>query len=97
VSQQSTALTADEKSSSRLGGRRLIGVSELQEQIPLSRVWLWKLVKKGLFPRPIKLPGGSINLWFQDEVDQYLKKLAKARDEESNNETAAHHGGRSHF
>jgi prophage regulatory protein len=82
VSQHSTALTADEKSSSRLGGRRLVGVSELQEQVPLSRVWIWKLVKKGRFPKPIKLPGGSINLWFQDEVDEYLKNLAAARDEE---------------
>jgi predicted DNA-binding transcriptional regulator AlpA len=81
LSQLSTALTADER---RIGGRRLIGVSELQQQVPLSRVWIWKLVKTGRFPKPIKLPGGSINFWFQDEIDEYLKGLAAARDDEEN-------------
>jgi prophage regulatory protein len=79
LSQLSTALTADER---RVGGRRLVGVSELQQQVPLSRVWIWKLVKTGRFPKPIKLPGGKINFWFQDEVDAWIDARAAARDSE---------------
>jgi predicted DNA-binding transcriptional regulator AlpA len=97
LAQLSTGYTAEEKKS-RAGGRRLLSFAELKslKGIPFSRVWVLKLVQAGKFPRPVKPGGGGINAWFEDEVDQYLEKLAAARDDEED-ETAAHASGRFMF
>jgi prophage regulatory protein len=46
--------------------------------IPHSRVQLWRMVKAGTFPEPIKI--GHRNAWVEHEVDSYIEKLIAERD-----------------
>lgn len=48
----------------------------LQEYVPFSAATLWRLIKVGRFPRPIKL-GNQITVWRTSEI------LVWARDPES--------------
>ena len=50
-----------------------------QRGIPYSDTQLWRLVKAGRFPRPIKIGGGR-NAWLTTEVDQYIADRIAERD-----------------
>ena len=52
--------------------------------IPQGKVQIWRMVKAGKFPAPIKI--GCRNAWLEHEIDSYLAKLAAERD--SNEEAA---------
>jgi prophage regulatory protein len=60
----------------------LLGFSDLAGKgIPYSRQHIHKLVRKGLFPRPIKLGvGHSRNQWPESEIDQYKENCIARRD-----------------
>jgi predicted DNA-binding transcriptional regulator AlpA len=47
--------------------------------LPFSASTIWRLVKSGSFPQPIKL-GISITAWKCAEVDQWLKTAELIRD-----------------
>jgi predicted DNA-binding transcriptional regulator AlpA len=81
---QSTGFTAANERTSRAGGRRLLSFKQLRTDkgIPFSKVWIWRLIQAGKFPRPIKFSAGGHNCWFEHEVDEYLENLRRARDEE---------------
>jgi prophage regulatory protein len=58
---------------------------DLRERgVPYSPTHLWRLVKAGKFPKPIKLyPGpGARNLWDESEVVANEKERRAARDRE---------------
>lgn len=46
--------------------------------IPQGKVQIWRMVKAGKFPAPIKI--GHRNAWLDHEIDTYLAKLAAERD-----------------
>jgi prophage regulatory protein len=50
-----------------------------QRGIRYSPTQLWRLVRAGTFPRPIKIGGGR-NAWLATEVDEYIKSRVAARD-----------------
>ena len=61
-------------------GRRVIRKRELFKMIPLSDVTIWRLEKKGLFPKRFTLGGRAVG-WFADEIDEWLDAKATKRDE----------------
>jgi len=47
-----------------------------------SRTTLWRRVRAGEFPRPIKLSPG-LNAWINAELDEHDERLRRARDASS--------------
>lgn len=48
-----------------------------------SRVHIWRLVKEGRFPKPVKLGAGSRNAWVEFEVDAHIARMIAQRDGQS--------------
>jgi len=61
--------------------RRVIRKRELFKMIPLSDVTIWRLEKKGLFPKRFTLGGRAVG-WFADEIDEWLDSKAIKRETE---------------
>ena len=59
---------------------KLISKRELLDLIPKSYPWLWKEMRAGKIPKPVKLGDGpnAPNAWFLDEVSEYQKSLRRA-------------------
>ena len=47
--------------------------------IKYSKPHMWRLVKGGMFPAPIKL-GENKNVWIETEIDKWLESCVAARD-----------------
>jgi len=47
--------------------------------IPFCRPHLWRLVKAGQFPKPVKI-GAARNAWPEAEIDQYIAEKIAERD-----------------
>jgi prophage regulatory protein len=59
---------------------RLLNDAGLREKgITYSRQHRQRLIKKGLFPAPVK-GAGPENKWPEPEIDQYVESLLTARD-----------------
>ena len=57
--------------------RRIIRMKRVREKYPLSESSIYEKIKRGLFPAPFTLSeGGRARGWFEDEIDDYLEKLA---------------------
>jgi prophage regulatory protein len=48
--------------------------------IKFSRQHLFRLIKAGKFPRPIKMGGGGRNTWIADEIDARIAARISERD-----------------
>jgi len=69
---------------------RLLTYADLKPErgIPYSSTHLWRLIKAGKFPKPMKGSGpGSLNLWTDEQIDDHIKSLIAERDG-SNTEAA---------
>jgi predicted DNA-binding transcriptional regulator AlpA len=60
---------------------KLLSFDDLKPEkgIPDSRQTVWRKVKRGVFPAPVK--HGSRNAWPEHEIDQYIESLVAERDE----------------
>lgn len=56
------------------GASEYMRESELLEALPFSRATLWRRVKEGEFPAPIKL-GGNLNAWKRAEVTKWSEEV----------------------
>jgi prophage regulatory protein len=56
------------------GASEYMRESELLEALPFSRATLWRRVKEGEFPAPIKL-GGNLNAWKRAEVTKWSEAV----------------------
>jgi prophage regulatory protein len=45
-----------------------------------SRTHIWRLVKAGHFPKPLKLGTGSRNAWVEEEIDALIAAKIAERD-----------------
>lgn len=50
----------------------LIGIRQVLELVPVTRSHLYKAVREGNFPRPIKM--GKRSLWKIKEIEAWVKK-----------------------
>lgn len=59
---------------------RFISSDELRAKgVTISRATLWRLIKKGEFPKPIKT-SKSRNAWVESEIDAWMRSRIEARD-----------------
>jgi predicted DNA-binding transcriptional regulator AlpA len=56
--------------------RSLVSFDEVARLIPYTKVHIYRLVEKGVFPRPRKL--GTKTVWFKHEIDAYIDALPVA-------------------
>jgi predicted DNA-binding transcriptional regulator AlpA len=54
-----------------LQGRRLINRKELRQRVPVSDMSIWRWMKAGIFPKPVKI--NRRNYWRSDEIDRFLE------------------------
>ncbi|HVI14382.1 MAG TPA: AlpA family phage regulatory protein [Pseudolabrys sp.] len=60
---------------------RLIGPEGLKAKgFDFSRGHLWRLIKAGLFPKPVKTHSASRNMWVEEEIDAHIRTLIAERD-----------------
>ena len=61
---------------------RLLGEEDLKQKgIRFSRSHRYRLIKKGLFPAPVKI-GENTNAWPESEIDKWIEDCIAARDAE---------------
>jgi predicted DNA-binding transcriptional regulator AlpA len=51
---------------------------EIQKGIRESDVTIWRRVRAGQFPKPVR--NGRRNYWVEAEIDEYLKALVAQRE-----------------
>jgi prophage regulatory protein len=56
---------------------RLIFLGEVQRRVPLHRVTLWRLVRSGEFPAPVKV-GARRVAWRESEVRAWIESRERA-------------------
>jgi len=52
--------------------RRLIREKDVCMKISCGRAVLWRKMKEGAFPKPIKIADGRV-AWWEEEVEEWLK------------------------
>jgi predicted DNA-binding transcriptional regulator AlpA len=60
--------------------RRLLRLPAIQQRVPWSRSTIWRKVRAGEFPQPIRLGGNSI-AWLEDEVQAWIAARISASRE----------------
>jgi prophage regulatory protein len=55
-------------------GKRIIRTKEVLAKVPWSRTTLWRRVRDGSFPPPIRL-GPNLNGWLEQAVDDKIDEL----------------------
>ncbi len=55
-------------------GRRLVSAKQVMRRMGWSRTTLWRRVRAGEFPAPVKTGPNSIS-WFDDKVDEAQENL----------------------
>ncbi|GGA56602.1 hypothetical protein GCM10011385_07630 [Nitratireductor aestuarii] len=58
---------------------RLIRLPEVMARTGLGRTFIYRLVAKGLFPKPIKL-GARASAWLENEIDGWIIARAAERN-----------------
>ena len=48
-----------------------VRVNQLTKLIPMSKASVWRKVKDGTFPKPVKL-GDRITAWHMDDIEAWL-------------------------
>lgn len=61
---------------------RLLSLQDIVEikGISYSKGHIYRLIRCGKFPRPIKLGGGGRSAWAETEIDQYIQGRIADRD-----------------
>ena len=57
---------------------RVIRKPELMNRIGLSDASVWRMERKGMFPRRIRLGGNSVG-WFESEINRWFAQKAAER------------------
>ena len=57
---------------------KLMNIKETCAAVQLSRVTIWRLVRKGQFPKPIHLSERS-RAWREDEINIWIEQRSEAR------------------
>jgi prophage regulatory protein len=61
---------------------RFLSAKDLRDRgITFSRQHRHRLIRQGLFPRPVKI-GANTNAWLESEVDTYQENCIRKRDAE---------------
>ena len=61
--------------------RRLIRFPEVRRRTGLSKTTAWRGIRRGWFPKPVRLSPGCV-AWVEDELDAWIEARLAARDRE---------------
>lgn len=64
---------------------KIVRAHELQEWIGLSRTTVWRLIKLGDFPAPIRLHGAAV-AWRECDINEWLNTRPLATEQEKGDE-----------
>lgn len=56
----------------------LVGRREIRQMVAISDMSIWRWIRQGLFPRPMKIHGR--NYWLKSELDAWVKAHAENRN-----------------
>jgi prophage regulatory protein len=56
---------------------RFLALPDVSQTVKLARTELYERVKKGTFPKPVKL--GRRSVWLQSEIAAWMREQAEAR------------------
>ena len=59
---------------------RLMPLQEVKDLVGLSRSAIYRNMREGRFPTPIKIGGGAVR-WRSDEMEQYVESRPRATGE----------------
>ena len=62
-----------------MNGQRLVTMRELIKRVPFSRVHVYRLIRDGKFPAPIKL-GDRRVAWLEHEIESWIAARVTERD-----------------
>ena len=51
--------------------QRLLRLKQVQEKVPVSKPEIYRRVKNGTFPQPVRL-SQSVVAWVESEIDQWI-------------------------
>jgi len=58
---------------------RLVRFKELRTIIPLSRTTIWRMVRSGAFPKPLRLTQNSMACaWHRRDVEEWIRQRERA-------------------
>jgi predicted DNA-binding transcriptional regulator AlpA len=63
-----------------------IRAAQLIKFIPFSRTSIWRKVKSGQFPKPVKL-SDNITAWKAEDVHEWIEERGKSKEKEAKNTT----------
>ncbi len=55
---------------------RVVRLPDVLARVGLSRSTLWRLIKAGQFPKPIKLGGRAVG-WIEEEIDEWIASRSR--------------------
>ncbi|WP_083634625.1 AlpA family phage regulatory protein [Desulfovibrio sp. DV] len=58
---------------------RLLRLPQVLDRIPYKRSRFLDLVRQGVFPAPVRLPGGRAVAWPESVVDELVDRLATGK------------------
>lgn len=62
---------------------RLIRIKEVMQQTGLARATLYRRIKEGTFPKPVKLGSARSSGWIQSEVDEWIdRQISESRNQQ---------------
>jgi len=56
---------------------RYLRIGDLLKRLPISRATIYRMIKHGKLPKPIKL--GSSSVWIESEINAWIGNLADVR------------------
>jgi prophage regulatory protein len=59
---------------------KMFRVKDVIKKIPISRSGIWSSVKKGTFPKPVRIGARSV-AWTQSQLDEWLESRREASNE----------------
>ncbi len=62
---------------SLVSGRRILRMKDVQEATGLSRSSIYRLIDRGLFPRPVVHPHVHRVGWFEDEIARFNEQSTR--------------------
>lgn len=65
---------------------KLLTRKEVCDRLRISETTLSRYIDRGLFPRPFTITGSRPHLWFESEIDEYLKACIDIESRLNNND-----------
>ncbi len=69
-----TVLNAQTNTESNEHKKLVLQSGDVMQQLGISRATLWRWVREGIFPKPVKI-GNRLNVWKPEQLTDFVEKL----------------------